>query len=354
MTDGLLSLRENGASLEAMILDVGHGNCAVIRDGQTCLVVDVAREVELLAEMERSGISRIEHLVVSHADDDHVRGALKLLPRDEISIGTVWFNPDSSKKTRTWRAFVGLAHDLYEAGRLNVSTAVNVATRELLSFGRIGVEVLHPDIFFSGFGPGMARRSDQNASKNIGRVEPKIESNSMSVVLRVHLGGRPALLLPGDLDSEALKRVLLREREISAPVLVFPHHGGRCGGTSTVEFTRALCSAVQPEMVAFSLGRGRYGNPLPEVVETIRSALPRARLACTQISTHCQVADLPSPSCAGSVLISLTEDGGLNVSPDLSDHRAFVAGLESPMCDSGRAIMSIARLSGEGATAVSG
>ncbi|MFJ8537366.1 ComEC/Rec2 family competence protein [Streptomyces sp. NPDC093591] len=354
MTDGLLEsgkTLEGGkinSSLEAVILDVGHGNCALIRDGHRCLVVDVAKESELLAEIERSGVTRIEHLVVSHADDDHVRGALKLLPRDEISIGTVWFNPDSSKNTRTWRAFVALAHDLYEAGRVNVSTSINVAARELLSFGRVDVEVLHPDILFSGLGTRGARHGGRTSNRASDYAVPKITSNGMSVVLRIRLGGQPALLLPGDLDSEALDRVLLRQQEISAPVLVFPHHGGHCGGASTAEFARSLCGAVKPEMVAISLGRGRYGNPLPEVIEAIRDTLPQARIACTQVSTHCQAADLPTSSCAGSVFISMSEGGDLGILPASFTHSEFVAGLDSPMCGVGKIFLPIPRFNGDG------
>ncbi|MEU4297455.1 ComEC/Rec2 family competence protein [Kitasatospora aureofaciens] len=328
--------------LEAVVLDVGHGNSAVIRDGRRCLVVDVARECELLDELLQSGIKHIEHLVISHADVDHVRGALKLLPRDEISIGTVWFNPDGSKNTRLWKRFVHLVHTLYEAGKFKVFPSISVANSSDLSFGRVGVEILHPDILFAGLGPapdGGLRSEDNN--------DPPITSNGMSVTLRVSLDGAPAVVFPGDLDAAGLDRVLLRGKPMDAPVLVFPHHGGHCGQTSASEFTERLCAAVAPELVVVSMGRTSYENPLPEVVRSIRQTLPGARLLCTQISRRCHTGSLPlqqdhlldrpahgrqsGSSCAGTVSVLGTADG-LRVTPSRSGHREFIASLEAPMC----------------------
>ncbi|MFC8451780.1 ComEC/Rec2 family competence protein [Kitasatospora sp. NPDC057223] len=340
--------------LEAVILDVGQGNCAIVRDGRRCLVVDVASEIELLEELQGSGVKRIEHLIISHADDDHVRGALKLLPRDEISIGTLWFNPDGSKNTRTWRAFINVAHDLFESGKINVSTAINVAAAQSLSFARIGVEVLHPDILFSAAGPDTKDRKESKGDDN----SPRITSNGMSVTLRIHFAGQPALLLPGDLDSDGLERIILRGRPLEAPVLVFPHHGGGSGALSAPEFTKRLCDAVKPTTIIASMGRGHYRHPLPEVVSAIREALPQSYFACTQISSRCHgstVAAIPKhlvdrpaagrglgASCAGTIVVAASSDG-LVISPEAPAHAEFVGTLDNPMCNRPGTVLPIPR-----------
>jgi competence protein ComEC len=95
---------------------------------------------------------------------------------------------------------------------------------------------------------------------------------------------------------------------------------------------------VEPELVIFSHGRRRHGNPRPEIVAAIRNTSPTARIACTQLSTHCAskttaatahlvnrpAAGLTSGSCcAGTVTIPL--DASLPIGPAVLSHQQFIA-----------------------------
>ena len=119
---------------------------------------------------------------------------------------------------------------------------------------------------------------------------------------------------------------------------MFPHHGGRPGHADPGAFAEALASAVSAELVIFSIGRGRYGTPRPEVVAAVLRGTNDAHIACTQLSKHC-AADVPTVGsgmhlatsrgaasrlcCAGTVEVSL-EAGERGYAPTRDEHIAFI------------------------------
>jgi beta-lactamase superfamily II metal-dependent hydrolase len=323
--------------LEITILDVGHGNCAVIRDRKNVLVVDVGSARTLIAELRRARIQRIEHLALSHADQDHIQGAAELIAHNEFSVGTLWINPDPTKRSETFLDLVTAAADRHNHGMLNVCTALNVGVGEQLNLGRIGVEVLHPTIRYALIGP-------ITGDHPLGPVT----SNSMSAVLRITLDGAPAALLPGDLDAKAFRSILDEKIDITAPVLVFPHHGGHAGGNDR-SFARDLTAAVKPGLIVFSQGREHFHNPRPDIVAGIRDALGYVPVACTQLSRNCQPGQTPEGTqhlldrpaigrvgrscCAGTVVITRDSDG-VTWGPGSTAHSQFIDLLTAPLCRS--------------------
>jgi hypothetical protein len=169
----------------------------------------------------------------------------------------------------------------------------------------------------------------------------------MSAVIRVDFGTEPRVLLTGDLDLVGLDHLLDAGVEVSAPILVFPHHGGRtrrgAKADENATFTERLMHAVQPRVVIFSIGRGMNATPRPEIVEAVRTYGGEARVVCTQLSEHC-ASELPSqePShlearfargrtrrscCAGSIVIPLdpTAGGPDACMPTAAEHALFIS-----------------------------
>ena len=134
----------------------------------------------------------------------------------------------------------------------------------------------------------------------------------------------------------------MRHSDLSAPVLVFPHHGGNVGANSSVtenaDFAERLMNDVRAVDVVFSIGRTRYENPRPEIVRAVRDTNANVRIACTQLSSGCRDLSAGSPAesafghlldihaqgravhacCAGSLRI--TADSALV--PNTTDHEA--------------------------------
>ncbi|MER5963309.1 MBL fold metallo-hydrolase [Streptomyces sp. NPDC002057] len=329
-----VALPNQRASVElaAQILNVGHGNCSFIYDGPNGVVVDVPAVAPLLEAMDRVGASNVDHLILSHADNDHIKGAAALMAHDEVTVKALWANPDSTKLSEAFIDLLTVAADRHQRGLIEVSTNLNVGANGALNCGRIGVRVLHPGILWAGVGPTKGKHP-------LG----SITSNGMSAVVRIELDGSPAVLLPGDLDAKGFAEMRRVGVDMTAPVLVFPHHGGRSGASDDREFARELARAVQPELVIFSHGRSSFLNPRKEIVDGIRDALgSKVRIACTQVSRACHASPLPNAShrdqgahsqlaCAGSLSITATSTG-VSWSPGASQHSIIVDSLESPMC----------------------
>ncbi|MFB6873993.1 ComEC/Rec2 family competence protein [Streptomyces sp. NPDC056323] len=329
-------------TLEVTVLDVGHGNCAVIRDGTRCVVVDAPPGTTLFDELERCGITHIDHLVLSHSDLDHMGSAVKLLWDTRFLVGMIWYNPDGTKQSKAWQNLARQAYLRYREGALlNGQRNLNTASSADLAFSqRANIEVLHPDLEMATLGPSAS-------ATPIGRLT----ANTLSAVLRVSLNGSPAVLLPADIDALALERMISFGVDLKSHVLVFPHHGGKAKTSDSQKFATTLCQAVEPDLVLFSMARGgRFSNPDPEMVSGVRSARPHAHIACTQISTHCHRGTPPPAGnshlslhaaagssagscCAGTVTIGWGSTG-LETTPSPQQHKEFIQLLDRPLCRS--------------------
>lgn len=325
-------------SLGVSILDVGHGNSAVVHDGRQCAVVDAAPGNTVLAELERLACERIEHLVISHSDKDHAGGGPTLLLDDARTIGTVWFNPDSAKQTEIWPRLLRAVHTRKRRGGLDGHQMIHTETGQVLRCGQARLEIHHPSILLSGIGPG-GLTEDGN----------RLDANSLSVVVRVHLADHPAVLLAADIDAAALRRIQQDGHKLTASVLVFPHHGGLPGSADPRVFARDLTELVEPDLVVFSIRGGqRPSNPNPAVMSGVREGAPEAHIACTQLSVHCHERDVLVPAhhlallpaagrksgrcCAGTITVTHTP-AGLVYDPPLANHLGFVTSFVSqPLC----------------------
>ncbi|MGC0421474.1 beta-lactamase superfamily II metal-dependent hydrolase [Embleya sp. AB8] len=320
------------------ILDVGHGNSAVIWDGTTCSVVDVAPGDLVKSELQRLRCDRIEHLVVSHSDSDHAGGAGNVILDPARTIGTVWYNADGGKNTAVWEKLHRAIHARKRAGGLDGHQAIHTEIGRELHNGRAWLEVVHPSIVMAGTGPTKHHR-----------MFGTLTANTVSVVVKVHLDKVPAVLLAADIDDVALRTLEEFESDLSAPVLVFPHHGGRPGRADPARFAERMTQLVVPKVVVFSiLSGGRANNPHPDVVAAVRKAAPDAHIACTQVSRHCHSLAGPLPDdhlatgeaagrskgrcCVGSLTVTKT-NAGLEFEPLLPDHALFVSQhVNAPMC----------------------
>ena len=163
----------------------------------------------------------------------------------------------------------------------------------------------------------------------------RVSAHTLNAVILVSFQGAGLALFPGDLDQTGLDHLRAEPLNVSAKVLVFPHHGG-IPGKDAVGFAKLLCSLVQPEIVVFSIGRGRHHTPRLEIVDAVLSDLSSIHVACTQLSERC-AATLPSAPpphltsevalgreknqcCAGTLVIHPSPP-----QPALSDHSGFIS-----------------------------
>ena len=326
-----------GHPIEITIVDVGHGNAAILRDGTDAGMVDCSRSNAVYDELARTSTMHLKHLIVSHSDSDHMSGVLRLIARG-VTIGVISANADSAKDSKDWDDFRMVVDEEVRAGR-SLLSAVHYGSPVDISIGRLKLQALHPDASLVLRGP----------TRVAARGESILDGNDCSAVLRVSVGSNPVALLAGDLTRYGFDRIRDRGVPLAAPVLVFPHHGGHAGGGSDRLFAKELCEAIKPEVVIFSHGRNSgYNTPRPEIVQGVRDYGAAIRVFCTQLARACDARPaIPRPRhlavrpaagrpkgncCAGTIVLKVSPSGEVEMEPSFADHRGFTSSLNSALC----------------------
>ena len=66
-------------SPELIILDVAHGNCAIVIGEESVVIIDAPQGGVHVDTLKTRGIKEVHAIVVSHADADHMQGVTTLL-----------------------------------------------------------------------------------------------------------------------------------------------------------------------------------------------------------------------------------------------------------------------------------
>ena len=317
------------------ILDIGHGNSTVLFERGNSCVIDCGPGSYLLEFLTQEGITHIENIFLSHADLDHIEGLVALLSADFLTVGNVYVNSDGIKHTALWEDVTRTVSMTSVKGGTKLFAAITHSEGNF-KCGEMVVETIGPTAYMAAKSPG-----------NTDHYGRRITSNSVSASFRIHWNGNPVAYLAGDLDQVALDDLKDHGIEFSAPLLVYPHHGGSISTGNVVGFTDELCDLTGCETVIFSIGRNKHSNPRPDVVKAIRTKIKNVRIACTQLSKNC-AASLKNTTavhlntafargrasndcCSGTFMIELADI--VTYSPDKNSHLAFIAAeATSPIC----------------------
>ena len=204
---------------DLLALDVGQGTAALVRTRSHALIYDAGPRypsgydagdaVVAPVALRRHGRG-ITHLMLSHADIDHVGGAAAVLQR--LTVRSV------------------------SAGEPPAGIPARPCRRgDAWLWNGVRFRVLWP--------AGPAEGNDASCVVEIGNGEHRI-------------------LLTGDVGSAAERQIDVRP----VHVMMAPHHGSRT--SSSADFVRRAC----PRVAIFSAGfRNHFGHPHPAVVERYRS-----------------------------------------------------------------------------------
>jgi competence protein ComEC len=326
-------------SPELIILDVGHGNCALIRDANEVIVIDCPPGGTLVETIENLSIKEILHILISHSDADHIGGMIDLLSNEDIIIHNVHINPDANKainKSNSWQAVRRALKDAQKRGT-KVSSELTTVKTGSLNTGLVNIEVIAPtpELILGGAGGTDFRGK-------------KLTSNSVSAVIGVVHNEHRIAILAGDIDQVGFDNLIQDSTSLNTDILVFPHHGGKPGSADAKTFAQEFCSFFKPKLIVFSIDRNRFSNPRPEIIEGLRSVLPDAHILCTQLSIQCAASLPTSPPthlstipakglvnnsnscCGGSLIIKL--DGSSTIYDQIDLHKEFVDQVSSPIC----------------------
>lgn len=250
------SVRPADGRLRVDFLDVGQGDSALVTfpNGKTLLIDGGGRikyrddgdaeafesDVRGIGESVVSeflwdrGYSRIDHVLGTHADADHIQGLTDVAKNFEI--GSAIFGREQFEDSD----FAELAEVLRRRG-IPIET---IGRGERIQIGDALVEVLYP------------------AAKNTGSAS----ENDSSVVVRIVYGNR-AVLMTGDIERNAETSLLAGGGSLTADVVKVPHHGSRTSST------QPFIDAVNARYAIISVGRSSpFGHPHSDVVERWKAA----------------------------------------------------------------------------------
>lgn len=236
--------RESGS---VTFLDVGQGDAILIRlpYDQEIYLIDTGGTIRLNKEewqrkkhefsvgndilipyLQKEGIKKIDKLIVTHGDADHIGAAQELL--SNITVKEVVF------------------------GRKEQEAILEKAVKK---------QALEKEVKISEVGEGESWRVNEAEFLVLAPTGKERSENNASIVLWAKLGGI-TWLFTGDLEEEGEKGLVATYPDLRADVLKVAHHG-----SNTSSITPFL-SAVQPNIAIVSVGeRNRYGHPHKEVIE---------------------------------------------------------------------------------------
>lgn len=242
--------------LQVHFLSVGHGTSTVVQfPGGDVWIYDAgslnssrSATNAISAFLWEKGITRIDALVMSHADVDHFNAAPGLLER--FRVGQVIFGP---------RMFLGgdSSLDVLESSidRVDVKRRQLVAGDGFQNHG-VTVRVLHP-------------------------VKSAVTSsdNANSLVLHLEYLGRQ-ILLTGDIEEDGLL-ALLEQPSIDVDLAMAPHHG------SIRSQPKLFCEWSRPEWIVVSGAKSSTVNEGVVMYQDVGcNVLHTADVGCVSVSVR--------------------------------------------------------------------
>ncbi len=213
-------------NFQITVKDIGHGQCIIMRLPEGGVLMHDAGSPSQNKVKAAAGVlwyNRIRHidaLVVSHRHFDHY----SLLPElaEKFPISKLLIPPKGVGE----RVDKRVERALYEAG----DQYIKIKKDTKITGGLLRGKTLHPDLRFLS--------------------EKDIRRNDRSAVILFEYKGR-SILLPGDAEEQALKRLLSNKEvsSINADILLLPHHG------AWAPIMDEFLEAVSPKIAIASNGR---------------------------------------------------------------------------------------------------
>lgn len=189
---------EVSGEINVDILDIGKADCSVIRSENQVTIIDTGYKDTsdiVLEYMKSQGIEKIDHLIITHFDKDHIGGAADLL--EVCEIGTI-YQPDYSADEEDSKPYSRYVEKLEEKN-LNPVTV------------RAAMGIIMDDVVLTIYPP-----------KKLGYSKDKDNNRSLVTVLE---HGKVRMLFAGDAEEERIEEIYSQIEDLNFDLLKVPHHG---------------------------------------------------------------------------------------------------------------------------------
>lgn len=234
---GLRKRTQIPKELEVHIIDIGQGDAILVRttNGKNMLI-DAGSSKEsdkLIHYLQSEGIKRLDVVIATHPDEDHIGGMTSVMENYEIGS---FYMPNRVHNTLSFEQMISMLKDK----RIEV---LQTHAGETIPFDEeTELFVLNPD--------------DRNY----------IQNNSYSIVTKLTYHDN-SFLFTGDIDAVNEYNMLSAYYDkLDADVLKIAHHGS--SGSSSPDFLKA----VSPVASVVSCGRNNnYGHPHAEFLNRVKA-----------------------------------------------------------------------------------
>lgn len=221
------------ADLDILVLDVGQGQSVLLASGGQYALVDCGSgnhwkdPGETAARQLRTmGCKRLDWLVLTHYDRDHVSGVTGLLARVDVGALLVPEEEDDA----------GLQAAVLAAVRDSGAAVQFVTETERLDLGRASLTVFPP----------LGDAGDNERGLSI-----------------LASAGTKDFLITGDMDAATEAKLLETCGLPDLEGMMAGHHGSKYAAS------QALLEALKPEIACISVGSNSYGHPAEETLRRL-------------------------------------------------------------------------------------
>lgn len=216
--------------LTVTYLDVGQGNTILAEsEGHYMLIDGGARETSsfVVSFLQKRKIEKLDYLLISHFDEDHLAGAIGALHNFEV--GTL-ITPDYTADSSIYRSY---AEAVAEKGY----TEMHPKMGDEFTLGNAGFRIISPVSY---------GHEDKN-------------QDSVGIILQ---NGANKFFIGGDIGLEGEKEILEANIDIDADVMMMNHHGSHV--------SEKFFDAVSPITGVISCGEGNsYGHPREDTMKIL-------------------------------------------------------------------------------------
>ena len=180
--------------LEIFAFSIGKADSILIKSDEACILIDAGENGDgktIVKKLTECGVQKLDLLILTHFDKDHIGGADKLIadfPIDRIVL------PSYDKDSKQFS-------ELNDALTETDAEAIWLTEDEIKEYGELSVHLWVSPVPFDG-------KSD----------------NDQSIITKIVHNGKAYLFL-GDAEEAELRALIFSGKNLTCEVLKLPHHG---------------------------------------------------------------------------------------------------------------------------------
>ncbi len=223
--------------LKIFFLDIGQGDAILMEQGSNQILIDGGpnsqEELEELGKYIPFWDRKIEVIIATHPDQDHITGLIGVMKHYKIGVEIDNEAKSSSAVYQQYLRTVQKQKIHHLRGQRGVTLKIGQTKLAILYPGKVLVNNSH-------------------------------DTNADSIVAKLTYG-KNSFLLTGDFPTEKDSTIFQSGVDLSAKVLKVAHHG------SKYATSEAFLKKVSPQEAVISVGKNnRYGHPTREILKRLK------------------------------------------------------------------------------------